>query len=553
MIPRRSLLLGLAGLPLASLYAASCGLPLRKPSSSDDPLRAADPETLRQGGVFRWPVDDFPKNFNALQADMSGYTRDIVAPCMPVPFRADSRGNLTRRDEYFTAIGLEPGEPQTVVYTINPEARWSDGTLITWEDLHWQWRALSGADERYLVASTTGYRDIAHVGKGVDERQAVVVFARPYADWRKLFGLLYPKTTNNDPDVFNKGWIFGRGGLRIPPVTSGPFKIGPYDEDQGRIAMVPDPHWWGRAPRLDSLVFLGLPKEAQIGALQNGEIDYMNLLASAPALAVAENTKGLDIRPGPSSTISALVFCGRDGSICADRGLRRAVAKGIDRDRIAATLIGSVSASPAAAYNLVFLRSSTGYGDHREALPYDPRAARAELAALGYRRPRIRFVIPAQNPTGADIGKILQQMLAEIDVDLVIEPVPSAEFFRSHINVGDFDLTTFRTECSPYPSDSAPTYGRYRTARGEPDVQQNYGQIGSERLNQLLDQMQAELDPGRMRQIANAADREIAEIAHSLPLFETPYNYAVRSAVRNFGASGVGDMDHAAIGYAPDA
>ncbi|EFV14417.1 ABC transporter family substrate-binding protein [Segniliparus rugosus] len=546
MIARRSLLLGLASLPLA----ASCGLPLVKPKQGDDPLRATDPETLRQGGVFRWPVDDFPKNFNSLQADMTGYTRDIMAPCLPTPFRADPRGSLTRRAEYFTAIDLEPGEPQTVVYTINPRARWSDGTAITWEDLHWQWRALSGSDPRYFVASTTGYRDIAAVDKGSDERQAVVSFARPYADWRKLFGLLYPRTTNADPDSFNKGWILGAGGPGRLPVTAGPFKVGAYDEGQGRIVMVPDPNWWGRRPRLGSLVFLSLPKEAQIGALQNGEIDYMNLLAAAPALAVAEHTKGIEIRPGPSSTISLLAFCGRNGSVCADIGLRRAVVKGIDRGKIASTLIGSVAADPAASYNLMFLRSAAGYEDHRDVLPYDPQAARAELEALGYRRPRIRFVIPAQNATGADIGKILQQMLAEIGIDLVIEAVPSAGFFRDHINVGDFDLTTFRTECTPYPSDTAPNYGLYRTARGEPDVQQNYGQIGSDKLNGLLDRMQAELDPERMRRIANAADREIAQIAHSLSLFETPYNYAVRETVRNFGASGIGDTDYAAIGYA---
>lgn len=545
MIPRRSLLRGLAGLPLA----ASCGLPLHKLVSGGDPLHAADPATLRQGGVFRWPVDDFPKNFNALQADLTGYTQDIAAPCMPVPFRADPRGNLARRDDYFTAIDLEPGEPQTVVYTINPKARWSDGTEITWEDLYWQWRALAGSDPRYRAASTTGYRDIAHVGRGSDERQAVVVFTRPYADWRKLFGPLYPRTTNSDPDMFNSGWILGRGGLGREPVTSGPFTIGPYDEDQGRIAMVPDPNWWGRTPRLDSLVFLSLPREAQIGALQNGEIDYMNLLASAPALAMAESTEGLDVRPGPSSTLSVLVFCGRAGNICADARLRRAIVKGVDRDKIAATLIGSVAADPAASYNLLFLPSSAGYEDHREVLPYDPRAARAELAALGRRSPRIRFVIPAQNPTGADLGKILQQMLAEIDVDLVIKAVPNSDFLRGHVNVGDFDLTTFRIEKTPYLSDVAPIYGLRRDARGQPDVQQNYGQIGGERLNALLDQMQAELDPVRMRQIANAADRQIAELAHSVPLFETPYNYAVRSTVRNFGASGLGDIDYTAIGH----
>ncbi|ERG69170.1 ABC transporter family substrate-binding protein [Segniliparus rugosus] len=556
-LDRRAVLLGLAGLPVL----ASCGLELTRPQQSDDPTRRADPATLRQGGVLRWPLDEFPVNYNYNQADMNAYTATVAGALMPTSYTSDPRGNLRVNTDYFSAITLVPGEPQTVVYTIDPRARWSDGTPLTWEDLQAQWLALSGKNPDYQLVSTTGYRDIAAVERGADERQAVVTFLRNYADWRSLFSYLYPKSTNIDPEAFNKGWILNLSGFVNEPITSGPFKIGSFDVGQKRLNLVPDPNWWGAKPRLDSIVFLELAPDAQIGALQNGEIDFASLGSSAPNLAIAENTRGVDIRTGPNQFLGNLTFNGKPGGICADVRLRRAVAMGIDRDRLASTLLGATVAKPEASYNLVFIKGVEGYEDHRAALPYDPEAAKAELDRIGWTqqgpfrakdgRPlSLRLIIPAQTPSSTNNAKVLQQMLAEIGVSLKIVPVSSTGFFRDYINVGDFDLTLFSWGHTAYPTDIGSIYGLYRKADGTIDPQQNYGQIGSPEINDLIAQMQQELDEEKMRSIGNQIDVEIAKIAHSLSLFQAPANTAARTELRNFGPVGVGNVDYAAIGYA---
>ncbi|MGL6235163.1 MAG: ABC transporter family substrate-binding protein [Segniliparus sp.] len=556
-IDRRAVLLGLAGLPVL----ASCGLELTRPQQGDDPTRKADPATLRQGGMLRWALDELPVNYNYNQADMTAYIATIAGALMPTSHKSDPQGNLSVNTDYFSKIELRPGEPQTVVYTIDPRAHWSDGSPLAWEDLKAQWQAQSGRNPDYQIISTTGYRDIAAVEPGVDNRQAVVTFLRNYADWRSLFSYLYPKSTNQDPEAFNKGWILDLSGFTRPPVTAGPFKIDSYDAGQKRLRVAADPNWWGPKPRLDSIVFLELAADAQIGALQNDEIDFASLGSSAPNLAIAENTKGIDIRTGPNQYLGNLTFNGKPGGVCADVRLRRAVAMGIDRDRLASTLLGAVVEKPAASYNLVFIKGVHGYEDHRAALPYDPGAAKSELDRLGWtqqgtfrakdgKQLTLRLVIPAQNPSSTNNAKVLQQMLADIGVNLKIAPVSSAGFFRDYINVGDFDLTLFSWGHTAYPTDIGSIYGLYEKADGTIDPQQNYGQIGSPAINDLISQMQQELDEEKLLQIGNQIDVEIAKIAHSISLFQAPANTAARSGLRNFGPVGVGDVDYAAIGYA---
>ena len=89
--------------------------------------------------------------------------------------------------DYFTDVELTSTNPQVVTYTINPKAVWSDGTPITWEDIAAQINATSGKDKAFAIASPNGSDRVASVTRGVDDRQAIMTFAKPYAEWRGMF------------------------------------------------------------------------------------------------------------------------------------------------------------------------------------------------------------------------------------------------------------------------------------------------------------------------------------------------------------------------------
>jgi peptide/nickel transport system substrate-binding protein len=99
-------------------------------------------------------------------------------------------------------------DPQVVTYTVNRKAVWSDGTPITWEDIKSQIDATSGKDKGFAIAATNGSDRVEKVERGVDDRQAVITFAKPWSDWRGMFAgstVLLPKTSTATPDALQQG------------------------------------------------------------------------------------------------------------------------------------------------------------------------------------------------------------------------------------------------------------------------------------------------------------------------------------------------------------
>ncbi len=185
-----------------------------------------------------------------------------------VHHRAD--GSTTVNTDYFTNVELTGTNPQVVTYTINPKAVWSDGTPITWQDIASQIHATSGKDKAFAIAAPSGADRVASVTRGVDDRQAVMTFAKPYAEWRGMFAgntMLLPKSMTATPEVFNKGQLNG------PGPSAGPFIVSTLDRTAQRIVLTRNPKWWGSAPRLDSITYLVLDDAARIPALQNNTID----------------------------------------------------------------------------------------------------------------------------------------------------------------------------------------------------------------------------------------------------------------------------------------
>src|ERR1700756_1503330 len=292
-------------------------------------LKPQGPATLRDGGNLRLAISSFPPNFNVLNID--GNTADVgsvVTPTLPGAFITQADGSLKLNTDYFTAAELTSASPQVVTLTINPQAVWSDGTPITWEDIKSEVAACSGRDKRYLIASRAGFERVKSVTRGVDDRQAVVTFAQPYAEWRGMFaGGMQSRSMTSSPDAFNKGQ------LDAPGPSAGPFIVSTINHSAQRIVLTRNPRWWGRKPRLNSITFLVLDSSAVIPALQNNAIDAAGV-GSLDDMVTAERTPGVVIRSAPAPTWYHMTFNGAAGSILADDKLRLAICQGIDRQGI---------------------------------------------------------------------------------------------------------------------------------------------------------------------------------------------------------------------------
>ncbi|TGD84035.1 ABC transporter family substrate-binding protein [Mycolicibacterium sp. CH28] len=542
---------------VASLVVAGCSSSKRDVPSAggnaevgaSSDINPQDPATLRTGGNLRLALSSFPANFNTLNVDGNdGDTGAVLRSTMPRAFFIAADGSMKVNTDYFTAVELTGTNPQVVTYTINPKAVWSDGTPITWEDIASQINARSGKNKAFAIASPDGSDRVASVTRGVDDRQAVVTFAKHYTDWRGMFAgnnMLYPKTVTANPDVFNKGQLNG------PGASAGPFLISTLDRTAQRITLTRNPKWWGTPPLLDSITYLVLDDAARVPALQNNTIDATGL-GSLDELTIARRTAGISIRRAPGLSWYHFTFNGAPGAILSDKALRLAVAKGIDRQAIADVAQRGLVDKPVPLNNHIFVAGQQGYQDNSGVVAYDPEKAKAELDALGWKlngqfREKdgkqlvIRDVLYDAQTT-RQVALVAQNSLAQIGVNLQIDAKPGTGFFTNYVIPGDFDIAQFSWGGDAFALGSLNQ--TYTTG-----AESNFGKIGNPEIDAKVGQVLDELDPDKARGLANELDKLIFGEVFSLPLFQSAGNVAVRSNLANFGPAGLGDLNYSAIGF----
>nr|WP_313901990.1 ABC transporter family substrate-binding protein [Mycobacterium tilburgii] len=510
-------------------------------------INPQDPATLRDGGDLRLPLTGFPDNFNELNID--GNTSDTAAvlrATLPGAFFTQPDGTLKLNTDYFTGAELTGTNPQTVTYTINPKATWSDGTPITWEDLKSEVEACNGHDKRFLIASRSGFERVKSVTRGVNDRQAMVTFATPYSEWRGMFaGGIQPRSMTADPEVFNKGQ------LEHPGPSAGPFIVSTIDWTAQRIVLTRNPRWWGRTPRLNSITFLVLDMSAIIPALQNKAIDAAGI-STLDDMVTAQRTPGIVIRRAPAPTWFHFTFNGAAGSILADERLRLAICQGIDRQAIVDVVQHGLTTHPTPLNNHIFAEGQVGYQNNSAPSDYNPDKARSALEAMGWKLNNgvrekegkqlvIRDVL-FDAPANRQIAMVAQSNLAQIGVKLVLDVKSGNGFFSQYIGLGDFDIAQFGWQGNAFPLSALP---QIYTSDGE----SNFGRIGNAAIDAKITETLSELDQDKARALANKVDSMIWQEGFNLPLYQSTGNHAVRSDLANFGAPGLADIDYTAIGF----
>ncbi|VBA53512.1 ABC transporter family substrate-binding protein [Mycobacterium pseudokansasii] len=542
---------------IAALIVAGCSAAPVTPSGAPNgavgttsDINPQSPAALRDGGNLRLALSDFPPNFNILHIDgNSAEVSAMLKATLPRAFVIGPDGSTTVDTNYFTSVELTQTEPQVITYTINPKAFWSDGTPITWRDIASQIHATSGADKNFAIASLNGADRVASVTRGVDDRQAVVTFAKHYAEWRGMFagnGMLLPSSMTATPEAFNTGQ------LNAPGPSAGPFIVSSLDRSTQRIVLTRNPKWWGQRPRLDSITYLVLDDAARLPALQNATIDATGI-GSLDQLTIAERTKGISIRRAPAPSWSHFTLNGAPGAILADPALRLAVCKGIDRRTIAKVALYGLTSDPTPLSNHIFVAGQEGYQDN--STPYDPEQAKRDLDALGWKlngkfreknghQLMVRLLFYDAQST-RQFGQVAQHSLAQIGVKLELQSRSGSGFFSNYINVGAFDIALFGWVGDAFPLSSLT---QIYTSDGE----SNFGKIGSPEIDAAIERTLQELDPVKARELANEVDRLVWAEGFSLPLTQSPGTIAVRSTLANFGATGLADLDYTAIGFMRD-
>ncbi|MFC9892476.1 ABC transporter family substrate-binding protein [Nocardia sp. NPDC127579] len=540
-------------LVVLALVAAGCGGDTEVKTGSGaigktNDINPKSRDEVRDGGNFRLSVTHFPSTFNPHHVDSDGEGVEMQGWTLPRTAKSDVAGEITFDKDFFSDIQLTNSDPQQVTYTINPEAVWSDGSPITWEDLRSQAEALSGRNPEFQVSATQGYSRLEKVERGADDRQAIVTFAKHYAEWRGLFDPLVPKELTATPQAFSDL------ARNEPTKSAGPFIITSVDRGAQRIVLSRNPKWWGETPKLDTVTYSVLDHSAMLTALQNDELDAVDL-SGIEAVKTATNSPGIAVRRAARLYNSHFTFNGAPGSILEDPRMRVAISKALDRQSMVTTTQLGIVENPKPVNNHIYLDGQKGYQDNSAIVAFDPAAAARMLDELGWKlngeyrekdgRQLVLRDVMYQQDTWIQIATIAQQNLKAIGVKLLIEPHAGNGLFTDIIDPGNFEITQFSWSRSIFPLGALPQIYAYDPANSL----SNKGRVGSPELNALIEEVISELDPAKAIELANRADKMIFELGHSLPISQSPGNVAVRATLANYGAFGLSSAEYTDIGF----
>ncbi|MEV4564520.1 ABC transporter family substrate-binding protein [Nonomuraea sp. NPDC049419] len=558
-----------AGLAVLAMAVAACGgggSETKQPSAeqsqqaqqqmSETPAISINPvpyEQVKDGGTLTLTVGQWPSQWNPYHVDGNqADTTEMRDTFLPSVMVADEEANFTPNPDYLTDVKVDTASgKQVITYTINEKATWSDGEPITWKDFEAAWKAQNGENKKYKPASTDGWDRIESVAKGDSDRVVVVTFSKTYPEWQGLFSPLMPAKHIDSPDAFDKDY------LQKVPVTAGPFKVESIDEGTKTLTVVRDDKWWGKKAKLDKVIFRTIETPAaQVNAFANGEIDMVEIPPGSPAdLKRAKEVPNVDIRKALSPNWRHITV-NNQSEFLKDKSVRQAVQYAINRDVITQSDLKDMDWPLQTLGNHVFMNNHKGYVDNSGDLgKYNVEKAKQLLDAAGWKQEsegatrkkdgkefELSFVVPAGVPYAKTEGELTQAMLAEAGIKLSIRAVPDDKFFTDYIIKGDFDLVPFSWIGTPLPLGSLPQI--YKTGS-----ESNFPKSENPELDAAIDDAVGEMDPAKAIEKANAADKMIWDMVHTIPLYQRPDIQAAKKTLANLGAEGYKTYDWTMVGF----
>jgi peptide/nickel transport system substrate-binding protein len=588
---KRRLIAGAAAIGALALTAAACSSSTKPGSgvqTSTVGLNNFNTGTAKKGGSITIAIEKTITDWN--QLDANGNTEDSIyamngfqpnATYIPEP-----DGSVAINPDFLTSGTVTSSSPQTIVYTINPKAVWSDGTPIDASDFVYNWLTQTGLDPVISPAGTSGYQDIASVVGSGANNQTVTVTWKPGKldpDWKGLFTALLPahlavqhgydKTLTLDKlTTESKNGKTGDTGLEnswtwfdntVPTWSYGPYVIQSSASDGSKVVEVPNTKWYGAdGPFLDKVTFSTITDSTQeVPALKNGEVDA---IIPQPDQSIVTGVKGIgskvkyQLDAGLQYEHIDLnmenTFLG--GKTQADQqnpaklALRQALFTVIDRKAIIARTQGLVDAKSQPLNSRVFVPTQSQYTDNLTATGQgsgDVAKAKQILQSAGYTNigpgqalttpdgkkvPAFLMRYTQTNAERATESQIVAQDAAQLGITINVQGTDSLGKTLTQADpTHTYDLIVFAWVDTPFWDTANAQI--FESNIGAVVTGGNYGFYTNSQVDSLYQQAGNSLDLTKAASLENQADKLVSQDAYTLPLFQKDSMVAFNSKLVN--------------------
>ena len=532
----------LKALPVAlvlSLAAAACGGGGDGGTAQPEKSGSSSPAAVKTGGSITYAADQEPTGFNPNTSKDSGTSVvNVVQGVLPSAFKTHPDFSVQLDKDVMESAELTSESPQTIVYKIKQSAKWSDGVPVSAKDFTLFWTAQNATNDKFDVATNTGYEDIASVTGSDNDKTVTVVYKNTFADWKSLFSLMPPAhIAEANPAGVEAGW--NTGFDKGIPVSAGPFKIGDYKPTDSLTLVRNDAYGGPKAP-LDSVVFRFLPESTtQPDALRNNEVQ---LIYPQPQLDLVSQVEGI---PGvKSETNFGLSFEHLDFNFQTpgldDIAVRRAIALGTDREAILKRTVAQFSDEAKVLGNRIYVNNQKEYVDNgTQYAKADVAGATKLLEDAGYAKGAngiyakggkplsFRFSTTSGNALRETQGELFKSQMQAIGVDIKIDNSPSKVLFGERLPKGNFDIANFAWVATPFATSNKSIYS---TGGG-----QNYGKYGNPAVDKMFTEGNTILDDAKRAETFNKIDKALWDDMVTIPLYQKPTFIAYSDKYANVG------------------
>lgn len=379
-------------LALLVLVLAACAQPTAPAPASPAPASPAD----SSDSVKQLPADAHSTQVLRINSGSTGSASFIFFPMTGGGDHQSWMPLMFVPPLYFDIdLQLQPGifdtwssneDASEWVFTIDPRARWSDGSPITAADVKGSWELMVPPDSGHgrisqYIGRVEGFDAVRNLQSEevtglivVDDSTLQVKLTQPDAifHWRLAtthMNPIKPEQARGNLDTF---WLPENN-----PLYSGPYMLESYSPDLQEATLIPNPNWWmDEGPYLDRIEIRFAPEPETLAVMiQNDQVD-----ASLMGLPITMR----DQYPDYFRPITAFGFntfwIAVTNEPTNDPLVRKALTLAVDQEAVFQAMFpqgGAVATNQAIDPSLPCTASGGWYS-------YDPEAAREALAASSY-------------------------------------------------------------------------------------------------------------------------------------------------------------------------